>query len=300
MCMERQKTRKQHYVPRFYLNGFCNSENFLYVYDKELDKYRESVPNNICFQNDLYELGTLEFEEKVTIFTNKIEDLYCRNEGKFASCINSVISKLNSQISSNAVIMSIEETQSIMDFINNLIVRNPYTMKISLENENNKKRVVDIFKKNAGYPVLTEMFGETYSHNVDKFIQAVFKDLYLNPETYDENGAGYINCIRDMSFVFLKSKSVKFITSDFPISIEVNEENNSFKKLYFPISPYYAINFFDEKTKDRNRIRFLDDKEVIHLNAYCVSNYMSRFVFSNSKENLIEAVEYAKGNKKFE
>ena len=41
---------KHHYIPKFYLRGFTDSDNAFYVYDKKLDKLWKSNPENSFFE----------------------------------------------------------------------------------------------------------------------------------------------------------------------------------------------------------------------------------------------------------
>ena len=43
-----------HYVPQFYQKGFADSDELLWLYDRQLHLYRKVHPKNICQENDLY------------------------------------------------------------------------------------------------------------------------------------------------------------------------------------------------------------------------------------------------------
>lgn len=36
-----KKSERHHYIPKFYINGFLDDENKLYVYDKEKDEVKK-------------------------------------------------------------------------------------------------------------------------------------------------------------------------------------------------------------------------------------------------------------------
>lgn len=43
------KVKRQHYVPRFYLNYFADNKNQVWVYDKEIRKaFQTSIINIAC------------------------------------------------------------------------------------------------------------------------------------------------------------------------------------------------------------------------------------------------------------
>lgn len=53
--MKNQMTKKQHYVPQFYLNNFINENHKLNVYDRKKKCFFEASPKEICFENYLHE-----------------------------------------------------------------------------------------------------------------------------------------------------------------------------------------------------------------------------------------------------
>ena len=57
-----KKTKRNHYIPKYYLNGFCNSDNIIYCYDLDNDTIRESTVNDVAFINNFY---SNEVEEKL-------------------------------------------------------------------------------------------------------------------------------------------------------------------------------------------------------------------------------------------
>ncbi len=47
---------RQHYVPRFYLDSFCDDEGHLYVYDKTTSRTFTTRPESIAAEKDFYQL----------------------------------------------------------------------------------------------------------------------------------------------------------------------------------------------------------------------------------------------------
>ena len=71
-------TKKQHYVPRFYLERFSDDKNFVHIYDFKQNKYFKSKPEEICLQNCLYEVawnGNKKVSEKY-LLPNHIEKMH--------------------------------------------------------------------------------------------------------------------------------------------------------------------------------------------------------------------------------
>ena len=65
------RTKYQHYVPRFYLEKFCNSDGKLWVYDKHLDKTYSQKPANIGGETYFYDVPEIEQRLGVEQFVEK-------------------------------------------------------------------------------------------------------------------------------------------------------------------------------------------------------------------------------------
>lgn len=48
------RTKKQHFVPRFYLENFTNSEGEIWIHDCEHDTLRQSRPDKTAFEKNIY------------------------------------------------------------------------------------------------------------------------------------------------------------------------------------------------------------------------------------------------------
>ena len=46
-------SKRHHYLPRYYLKGFTNSDNRFFVYDKEEERIFVSSPGAAFFENNL-------------------------------------------------------------------------------------------------------------------------------------------------------------------------------------------------------------------------------------------------------
>lgn len=68
--MLKNRSRKHHYLPRYYLKGFTNTDGGFFVYDKHTDKIFPSSPDAAFFENDLNTMilpktGSSDFLEKL-------------------------------------------------------------------------------------------------------------------------------------------------------------------------------------------------------------------------------------------
>lgn len=59
-------SKKHHYIPRFYLNGFTNENAGYFIFDKEKEEIRYTNPINSFFKNNRN--SVIVNGEKLTIF----------------------------------------------------------------------------------------------------------------------------------------------------------------------------------------------------------------------------------------
>lgn len=286
--VEDTKTKNQHYVPQFYLKKFCNSKSKLCVYDKINKKYIETIPKSICYEKYLYEYEANDslMSNGKHIMPNDIEKIYADEEGKYSALLDTIINRMDKQINPNALILKSNELDLLRSFVNNLLVRNPVSMKLFLTDEY-YENFIKILKKNGDDEVINDIFKLLELGSPEGFEKAIFKKMYLNTNKSNCKVFTLKPYIEEMSFVFLKSESESFITSSFPVRKAIMKDNQDyFDSLYFPLSPKYAINFFHDKTSDRNRIRTIDKEMTNKLNIWMAMDLDNRFLISNKKENI--------------
>ena len=124
-------TRKQHYIPRFYLERFTDSSRKLWIYDASRDIVFEKSPEGACVRTDLYETEWIEANEKLGkyVLPNDIEDLYSRYEAEFSAFLRELDHILIRDQLLNASICSAKNRRLMFRFIANLLFRNPKTME---------------------------------------------------------------------------------------------------------------------------------------------------------------------------
>jgi hypothetical protein len=80
-------TKRQHYVPRFYLKNFAVPTSSLFCYDKSNDNVFKTSIDNAAFRKNFYEVGGLE--------SRLIEGFLSRNESKFSNAFRELITEKN-------------------------------------------------------------------------------------------------------------------------------------------------------------------------------------------------------------
>lgn len=113
----KKKSSRHHYLPQFFIKGFTNNEEMVYVYDKEKDKISKNLksPKNIFFERDKNTITINHNESSV------IEDVFFQK-------LDNDSSKIIKNLQSNSVtkkMLSVENQSKIQFFLINLFWRLP-------------------------------------------------------------------------------------------------------------------------------------------------------------------------------
>lgn len=120
--------KTQHYVPRFYLRYFTNSDNKIFVYDKNNDKVFETTVDNIASENFFYDSDIIKSE---IVGEQYLEKFYSMIESEFAPFYLDFITKIQSDgnyeisqedrnIISNYLAFQIDRTKEHREMLNQL------------------------------------------------------------------------------------------------------------------------------------------------------------------------------------
>lgn len=299
------KKKKEHYVPRCYLEKWCISgSEQVNVFDKEKDEPRINHIEDIASENYFYDLN-LEgvFSEEEIIFYDLegidlskiddeqyIENFFANNiEGIFKKALEKIIFRvreMNAWEINNCFFIMPEQVFSFsvllaIQFIRVKRVRNSVEELTDLLNQALKD-------KNASQELI-DKYTKT-SKNQLKYIHGkmIFdKEAILH----------FAKTFSDHIWLLLKNKTTQpFYTSDNPIGtaehacnpyIAMSGVSSKGVEVYFPISPDLMLVMF-EKTYHHNftsknyRIIEIEELDIIEdYNSRCIMN-SSRCVFSQT------------------
>lgn len=85
---DQRSTKKQHYIPQFYLKNFSLDKNHVHVYDKAIGpigSFRYQTTINVAHQNNFYTHRTKNGDNK------NLEELFCIIEGRASTAIRNVL-----------------------------------------------------------------------------------------------------------------------------------------------------------------------------------------------------------------
>lgn len=277
-------TVKQHFVPKFYLERFTDSSGFLYVYNVEKNKFFKSRPEDICFENFLYETEWKDANPMLGkyILLNQNENHFSTEESKYNSLLDKIILLCDEPKNENALILGAEDKNFLRSFIANMFVRHPKALEDYKEfylcNESLERKELQIYKK-----VLEMLKFDGFK----SIVEASVVRTCVDDSCEKGNAYNIVKKLESMYFTIMKASNSNFNTSSFPV-IYVAESDKLYISL--PISPKYLILFTTDKQfyQWRNRIIFPGKDVVSDLNKLYFNFYpgFCKYIISNNQQEL--------------
>ena len=203
-----ETSSRHHYIPRFYIKGFTNNDQLLFVYDKQNDRIQQNIsPKGIFYERDR---NTMYFDEATSILEDK---WYQQLDDRCSQAIRNLREEPNIE-----GILSNDNLADIQFFVLCLFWRIPKTdyaferyireAKIgftdnngedfddidrehSLKNDVNYKKIARAFISNQALKNFTQIQGQIHAQLFDKG-----RDLFLlgdypmvfkkTPSTFDD------------------------------------------------------------------------------------------------------------------
>lgn len=285
--MEKDITKKQHYIPQFYLKRFTDESGYLHIYDFDKQRYFKSVPKEFGYERYLYEtrLSKPNRMGEQFLFTNDIENIFAKYEGKFDAFLKKLDRICTPMQRKGVLILHGEEKVILRRFIANMFFRNPITMERMKLNE-----VPDDFFESDAKEKLNQFLEIIGGFNADELVAAAIKKVMLTDELEKNNIKSFVEKIQSLWFTFLYSSTFPFITSSFPVILGNDKTIPADDKscIYIALSPSLSVVFgnYQDSNKKHNRLAYVDDEVVDFFNKQQLKNIteLKGYLVTPSKE----------------
>ena len=239
MSTKENLTKKQHYVPRFYLRRFSADGKSLCVYDRERSVYRKQSISDTCESNFLYDTRA-EGLVNGLIRPNSTESALSELESEFTKTLDSVLAE-GIPIEERARLFSLNR-ESLEAFCSNLIFRSPETMQAFTDLDEARialKECDDPFDE-GDFEFLDYVFG-----SADYVIEESLKQV-LAAGSIDGESVGPQHEFREMlsrmTLVIALDPNGGFLTSSRPFFSKFENDDEA-RFVYVPLSPCVAVAF---------------------------------------------------------
>ncbi len=286
--MKEKMTKRQHYIPQFYLKNFAGSDGKLWVYDRIEKKYFKSDPKDICCEKYLYETPWENANPDLGeyILPNQIEDDFAKKESEYSKLLEKITKICSYSQNKKALICNKNEKRLLASFAANIFLRNPWTLKNA-----NINSVSDELIKNKEIQSIDELLKVINFGGTESLVKAVNKKIWLDEEFIGNVPQKFIDDVLRLNFIVLISKSHSFITSSFPVLYETYDTEDGIthiKPVFVPIQSYIGLIYIDKTINNpfRNRIAIIPSNIVDQINKWYLQDNTEQIRFLIGKEKM--------------
>jgi len=278
-----QVTKRQHYVPEFYFKNFYNCHKKVCDYELKYKSYSYKTAGQICYKPYLYEIPWEKNQGFLGDFvqTNSIENHFRDRETVYSPLISKVIDGLRDR---GSLFLNVDELDVLSELVSNLFIRNPvvinlfnvdYLTEDDYQGEEVKK--IDFLIKKTGVGELDPILKAAKFHEL---VDNTLNGSYLNIMK---------EFLKNMRLTFLIAQESRFITSNQPVSIKVDNKGN-LQFLALPLSPQIALTYSLVGTK--SNIISMPSSAVRSLNKMYLNNGRTDItnLYAQFKEDIEEVL----------
>lgn len=264
------KVKKQHFVPRFYLENFTDSKNNIYAFDIIKGESFATTTDNIAHKKFFYDYEPFD---KFVGRDQVIEKALAKFEAESAVILRKLVAGLKANDISE---FASDDYKQLADYIITQQKRTPENrikgiqLAIETERQLRAKGASDEFIKEAGF-------------EADKY-DPRFQQIYglLNSGALHD-----IEDLCDRYWVFWSNMTKhNFYTSDHPVIGHLHTDRDwQGYEIYFPITPKYSVSIliksqFHHATANHRKIVTLEDPEHVKFYNSLVLTRCSRQIYS--------------------
>lgn len=282
-------TKKQHYVPRYYLKNFTDRNGFLHVYQRDKRRFIKSRPEDICYEDYLYETRWESADSRLGefILPNKIEKSLSELESSHNALLKKIILITLDPHNKDALICNSDEKKELALFTISMFIRNPWALSrfkfdvvpVGIMDDPASRKIEQCLKNIN--------FGR-----IEPIIKAGIKKALLTTAP----GGMMLQIaaqLQKLHMCFLVAADSPFVTSNFPVvfeTYEIEEDHSVLSNVLVPLCPQVALQYSNDPVVKpyHNRCVSLKSKYIATLNKHFTSGEADqyRMIISHSDEFL--------------
>ncbi|MGI6535995.1 MAG: DUF4238 domain-containing protein [Eggerthellaceae bacterium] len=280
-------TKRQHYIPRFYLRRFTNSDGQLHAYRRDEGRSFITTPENVCAENYLYEVDLSKVKNSEAAHShldNCIENQLSGAEGRLAPLYEQLIQCCESKSFKSKEYL--DGRLAVCLLAASIVVRHPAMLG---EDRGYARELVKDVEANGGITeqeqAMLDQFG--LGDNLEPIADITIMQTLLFSTYSNAPIQGIYQALADKRMTIVEAPiSMRFITTSMPVYfLEVEEEPFCFNQAFIPLSYKYAAVFSDGETMPLFRKATIE--EVIRFNvALLMSNDIWDVAVANSSGSI--------------
>ena len=277
-----QITKRQHFVPQFYLRQFTDKTGKLHCYRKKEKKTFSAHPADICFKNYGYEIENPSGNTRF-LLPNEIEKLFATLEGEYSQVLRSVVSKCLASSNGSILMCTDHEKEVLCSMVSNFLVRNLLAVDSYVDHEATQSLVeTDQELRN-----IDDLLKSMNLGSAKAFLELAQMKLFLNPA---EDGVAriIIDNLSKLNMSFLVSDSNRFVTSDCPVGHVI--DNDRVVNTRLPLSPYVSVVYSSSEISKQfhGKVSYISSHWVNKLNYEYLSWDLPEMIIAQSPSDLLQ------------
>ncbi len=284
-------TKKQHYVPRFYLRHFTNNDGKLHAYRRDTGRTFIARPEGVCAKNYLYEVGNGKLDtekESPELLCNYIEKQLAGAESKLAPLYEQFIACCDNR---DFETESFHEGRLVAcSLAANLIVRHPRLLERDRLSASELSKIFLATNKLTDHERwMLEQIG--VGDRLDIVAEIAIMQTLLFSDHPDVPFTRIYNAFTNKKMSIIQAPAeTSFITSSMPVYfLGIDEDNYDFDLAYMPLSYRYAALFTGNK-KDRQFIKATIEGAIQYNVALLDGNDVWDVAVANARDTLDTAL----------
>ncbi len=295
---EKEKTKKEHYVPQCYLHRWENDKQQVYVFDKERKKTWPANVSDVACERFFYDISCTELNSNSLHFLKEceidpdeegqfIEKFFAnRVENEYANLLQQMLDKdINKWYEENCCFINRRGKVELSVYMVYQLIRTKNTRKSIRDTSNCLKQWLK--DMNVEEEVIRR---NTIDADRESVIQG---NMILNINRIIELAQSFYN----LTWVLgINKSSTPLLTSDNPIGtiphvihpfLPMNGIGSKGVEVFFPLSPKYLLLMYDGdyhkiSSFDRRYYSIDDEKDIEHYNKMCAYN-SAQYIISNEQ-----------------
>lgn len=283
-----QITKKQHFIPEFYLKNFCADDGKLAVYNCKYNDFGDrKTPAQICYEKYLYETKVdPDSDAENFVLVNEVENNFRDKETIYRDCISRILDTCSSTEDKRKDICSDDDIKILNDFVANMLLRNPM-----LYNKVDDSDLIQETLNSEDYVESIEFLTELTGYEPEVILRFILNLDSTDSDLKDSMANLLKKQISKFGFTFFVSDNKRFVFGEFPFAIHMNKSNR-FDKILIPLSPTCLLMYHRHPTC--NKMILSNDYDVTISNKLLsnISVSKGKRLFAQNEEDIENVLKF--------
>lgn len=282
-----QITKKQHFIPEFYLKNFCADDGKLAVYNCKYNDFGDrKTPAQICYEKYLYETKVdPDSDAENFVLVNEVENNFRDKETIYRDCISRILDTCSSTEDKRKDICSDDDIKILDDFVTNMLLRNPLLY--------NKADNSDLFQElldSEEFKKWDDLLKNLEGYEAEALLRLAFNVDATDSDIKGSTANRLKQKISKLNFCFLVSDTAHYVFGEFPFAILF--DNKQFNKILLPLSPTCLLMF--HRHPICNKIIVSNDYDVNMYNKALsnISVNKGKHLFAQNEEDIANVLKF--------